>query len=77
MSATKAKVLFKQLYGIPIYEYFSRKRMEEAIKLIDQGNLSIAEIGRELGYRNLGHFAEAFRKRYGILPKKYAMANKK
>lgn len=77
MSATKAKVLFKQLYGMPIYEYFSRKRMEEAMKLIDQGELSIAEIGRDLGYRNLGHFAEAFRKRYGILPKKYALANKK
>lgn len=77
MSPTKAKVLFKQMYGMPIYEYFNRKRMEEAMKLIEKREMTVAEIGRELGYRNLGHFAEAFKKRYGILPKKLSMASKK
>ena len=76
MSPTKAKALFKQFYGITIYAYFSKKRMEEAMKMIEKGELSIAEIGHSLGYRNLGHFAESFKKHYGILPKKLSKVKK-
>ena len=76
MSPTKAKSLFKQLFGKPIYTYFQEKRMAEALKLINEGQLSIAEIGHELGYKNLGHFAESFNKQYGILPKKLSKSMK-
>lgn len=70
MSPTKAKGLFKQLFGKPIYTYFQEQRMAEALRFINEGQMSIAEIGHELGYKNLGHFAESFKKQYGILPKK-------
>ena len=77
MSPTKAKVLFKQTFGKPIYTYFQQKRMAEALRMINEGEHTIAEIGHFLGYRNLGHFAESFKKQYGILPKKLALSKKR
>lgn len=70
MSPTKAKGLFRQTFGKPIYTYFKEKRMAEALRLINEGAWTISEIGHHLGYKNLGHFAESFYKQYGILPKK-------
>lgn len=77
MSPTKAKVMFRQLFGKPIYTYFQEKRMAEALNLINEGKLTIAEIGHLLGYKNLGHFADSFKKQYGILPKRLSKSIKK
>ena len=74
MSPTKAKLLFKQLFGIPIYSYFNQKRLERAFKLVNDGGMSIAEIGQDLGYKNMSHFSEAFKKKYGILPKRLSQS---
>ncbi len=68
MSATKLKRDFKSMYGMPIYEYFQKNRMIHAKKLLTGGNYSIKETGIMVGYSNLGHFAAAFRKEFGMLP---------
>jgi len=68
MSPTKLKRDFKSMYGMPIYEYFQKNRMIHAKKLLTGGNYSIKETGIMVGYSNLGHFAAAFRKEFGMLP---------
>lgn len=68
MSPTKLKRDFKAMYGLPIYEYFQKNRMMHAKKLLTGGNYSIKETGIMVGYSNLGHFAAAFRKEFGMLP---------
>lgn len=70
MSPTKLKRDFKAMYGMPIYEYFQKNRMIHAKKLLTAAgsNVSIKEIGMMVGYSNLGHFAAAFRKEFGMLP---------
>lgn len=70
MSPTKAKVIFKQFYGKPIYKYFKEKRLEEGMNMISQGDHTVTEIGRILGFKNPSHFAECFKKKYNVLPKK-------
>jgi len=69
MSATKAKVMFKQFFGKPIYRYFKEKRLEEGMNMINKGEHTVTEIGHELGFKNPSHFADCFRKKYNILPK--------
>jgi len=68
MSPTKLKRDFKSMYGLPIYEYFQKNRMMHAKKLLTGSNISIKEAGMMVGYTNLGHFAAAFRKEFGMLP---------
>lgn len=68
MCPTKLKNDFKNLYGAPIYEYFQKNRMLKAKSLLVQGKCTIKEVGQLVGYSNLSHFANAFRKKFGFLP---------
>jgi AraC-like DNA-binding protein len=73
MSATKAKTLFKQVYGYAPHQYLKVKKMERAKQLIHGGSSSIGEIGHALGYKSLSHFSSDFKRHYGITPKKMSL----
>lgn len=68
MSNTKLKKDFKELYGLPIYEYFQKNRMLKAKSLLALGEYTIKEVGQMVGYSNLSHFATTFKKEFGFLP---------
>lgn len=68
MSPTKLKNDFKHVYGLPIYEYYQKNRMLRAKSLLLEGKYSIKEVGMKVGYSNLSHFANTFKKEFGILP---------
>ena len=71
MSSTKFKNLFKSVYGLPVYEYYQKKRMQQAAVLLAENEFSIKQIGQHLGYSNIGNFALAFKKQYLMLPQEY------
>ena len=75
MGERKITRLFRQIFGNSIYNYYQSFRMEYASELIKDKNLSITEIGYQLGFSNLSHFARLFKKHYGLKPKKYAKVN--
>ena len=68
MSPTKLKNDFKTLYGLPIYEYYQKNRMLKAKSLLVLSKYTIKEVGIMVGYSNLSHFANTFRKEFGFLP---------
>lgn len=68
MSPTKLKNDFKALYGVPIYEYYQKNRMLKAKSLLVLGRYTIKEVGQLVGYSNLSHFANTFKKEFGFLP---------
>lgn len=68
MSATRLKSLFRQVYGMPPYEYFQQHRMLRAKEMLKQSGKPISEIGRSLGYQNMSNFTLAFRKVFGVNP---------
>jgi AraC-like DNA-binding protein len=68
MSATRLKTLFRQIYGLPPYEYFQQHRMLSAKQRLKDTRLPIQEIGRSLGYSNMSNFTLAFRKVFKINP---------
>ncbi|MDL2314791.1 AraC family transcriptional regulator [Bacteroidales bacterium OttesenSCG-928-C19] len=69
ISPTKLKTNFKTFFGKPIFQYFQQERMELAKSLIENGNLSISEVGIKVGYNNLSKFSSTYRKQFGFLPK--------
>jgi AraC-like DNA-binding protein len=69
MSSTKLKTRFKQIYGMKLYEFYNRNRLEQAREMLKSGNYSVKQVGINIGFSNLSNFAKAFRKEFGILPK--------
>ncbi len=68
MSESKLKKLFKQSFGMGLYEYFQKNRMHRAKEQIVSRKYSISEVGTKLGYQNLSNFSTAFRKEFNCLP---------
>jgi AraC-like DNA-binding protein len=69
MSSTKLKTKFKQMYGMKLYEFYNRNRLEMAKEMLQTGKYSVKQVGLNIGFSNLSNFAKAFKKEFGILPK--------
>lgn len=71
MSSSKLQKCFKQVIGKAIAEYALSEKMEWAKRLLTTRLYSVSEVGYKIGYTNLSHFTDAFRKYHGIKPKQY------
>jgi AraC-like DNA-binding protein len=69
MSSTKLKSRFKQIYGMKLYEFYNRHRLEQAREMLTTGKYSVKQVGVNIGFSNLSNFAKAFKKEFGVLPK--------
>ncbi len=67
----KLKEGFKQIYGDSVYSFLFDYKMEVARKLLETGSHNVNEVGLKVGYSTSSHFIAAFKKKYGITPKKY------
>lgn len=63
--------LIKQQTGMNYKEYLTRLRMTEAKKLLQNKNISIADVCQQTGYSNVSHFIKTFQKYAGTTPTKY------
>ncbi len=68
MSPSKLKTSFKEIYGLPIYQYFQKHRMNKAKAMLLSRKYSVKEVGIEVGFSNLSNFAKAFKKSFDQLP---------
>jgi AraC-like DNA-binding protein len=71
MNELKLRTIFKQIFGMGIYEYFQHFRMKESARLLTEERLSVSEVGYQMGFSNLSHFSRVFEKHIGLKPKKY------
>jgi AraC-like DNA-binding protein len=71
MSETKMKLLFRQVFGDSIYNYYQTARMDHAAFLLRESGTSVSEVGYQLGFSNLSHFSRLFARHHGRSPKKY------
>lgn len=73
MNEQKLRKLFTQIFGMGLYDYFQRIRMQEAARLLRDENLTVSETGYRLGFSNLSHFTRLFEQHIGAKPKKWSM----
>ncbi len=71
LNRTTLQRVFKQMYGLTIYEYRTQVRIQEAKNLILKNRYSITEIAGMCGYSNASKFSAVFRKYTGINPREY------
>lgn len=63
--------LFKQKTGLGYKEYVTSLRLERAKVLLLNPKLRLAEIAEHVGYQDVRHFTQVFRKRYQLTPTEY------
>ena len=77
VDVTTLKILFRQIFGCPVYTYTKNRKMFYAAALIRDTEMKIIDIAEEVGYSNASKFSKAFRDVMGTAPKKYQMEHKK
>ena len=68
------KAGFKEIYGNTVHGYLSDHKLDNARVLLDTKKYQVAEVAYQIGYANPSHFIAAFKKKFGVTPKKYLMA---
>lgn len=64
------KTGFKEIYGLGPYHFLMAHKLELAKQLLTSGTYQVQEAAYEIGYSNTSHFIEAFKKQFGVTPKK-------
>lgn len=68
LSESTLKRNFKKVYGISIYEFYLKKKMQLARHLMDQQPISVKEVAYMLGYEKTSNFITMFKKYYDFSP---------
>jgi len=68
------KVGFKEIYGNTVFSYLANHKLDHSRALLDTARFQVNEVAYQIGYNNPSHFIAAFKKKFGITPKKYLMS---
>lgn len=71
LSTNYFSAVFKQNTGYSPKEYIMRLRIENAKALLAQGDLSVSEIGIQVGFHDIHYFSFYFKKFEGVSPSGY------
>jgi AraC-like DNA-binding protein len=71
MSAGHLSREFRRAYGESPYSYLMTRRIERAMSLLRQGDLSVTEVCVEVGCSSLGTFSTRFTELVGVTPSAY------
>lgn len=59
---------FRKFFGNSPYRIFQQERMRVARLRLLSEDISVTSLAIDLGYTNVGHFSNAFRQQFGVLP---------
>jgi len=71
MNDCKLKQGFRQVFGTTAFGYLHQHRLEQARQLLATGKFSVTDVCHQVGFTDRSHFADAFRKRFGLNPSVY------
>jgi len=63
--------VFKEETGINYIDFVTAKRMDKAVELMSDGNLSIEQLAASVGYGTSAYFIKKFKEIHGCTPKTY------
>lgn len=68
LSETALRRGFKARFGCTVYEYILERRLRMAHDLLESGRYKVKDVAWMVGYTNVSHFIDAFRRHYGLTP---------
>lgn len=71
MSVGHCERLFMQVLQTTPYEYLINYRIKKSLELLGKEKTTISQIALEVGFNDVSHFIQSFKKRMSITPKHY------
>jgi len=68
MSPSKLKHMFKEVFGMPVYQYYQKHRLQRGKAMLITKKYSLKEVASELGYIHVKDFSKAFYKHFDQTP---------
>jgi AraC-like DNA-binding protein len=68
VSTRSLNTKFRAAFGVPVFEYLKRRRLEFARDALLHRRVSVAEIAYQVGYASPANFTTAFRRYFGHVP---------
>jgi AraC family transcriptional regulator, transcriptional activator of the genes for pyochelin and ferripyochelin receptors len=62
---------FRQVFGTTVFGYLRQQRLIKAQQLLQETEMTIAQVSSHVGYSHGGHFASAFKREFGVSPKMF------
>ncbi len=66
---SKLAASFKAVFGVGVFEWLRKERMFKAKSLLIHSELSVQEVGFEVGYENSSFFSTAYKKEFDLSPR--------
>ena len=63
--------IFKNMFGLNFTDYVTKRKLEEAVRMLRQSSMTVKEISNTLGYHSVQYFIRIFKEEYGYTPKLY------
>ncbi len=63
--------IFKEITGLSVIEFINRKRLAESERLLKYSKHSIMDISGMVGFNNVNHYINLFKKIYSLTPKQF------
>lgn len=67
---------FKAFYQTTPQQWLKDRRLDRAIQLLSEQELSVSSLAYEVGYENTSYFIREFKKKVGQSPKQYILSNR-
>lgn len=64
----KLKNGFKEMFGLPLFSYYMKRRLQRATQLLKDTEKPISEISYLLGYSSPQHFSRQYKDKCGVNP---------
>ncbi len=71
LSEYRLKEGFKNIYGKSVFQFLNDYRLDTARQMLSSGKHKVNDAAYQIGYTNPSHFISAFKKKFGVTPKKY------
>ncbi len=68
LNPTKLKFLFRDIVGMPIFEFMQNERLKLAKIFLQSTDFPISEVALRVGYAHPSNFTAAFKRKYGFTP---------
>ena len=61
----------KDITGITVGEFIRNLRLQQAARLLEEGDTTVSQVTYAVGFANPTHFSAAFKKHFGVTPSEY------
>jgi len=68
---------FKTQFSTTPKKWLKEKRIEKAVSLLHNQEISVTQLAYEVGYENISYFIKAFKAQIGLSPKQYMLSEKR